>query len=465
MTDFESRLRATLVDRAKDAPPGEPLAERILTEVSAPVPVLRPRRGWRTWTMPLMAAATVAGVTVAALSLSHLGTSASPKQAPLTHNHSVSPSPLASRIQTPSATKSPTNKTHATKSTQPVGPPVNADPNGVTGFRLADLSFYRSKDGWAIGTSRCLSGSGRCTALFRMTDGAHWTSLGNSLPFTVSDTDCSDCVDHIRFATPSTGYAYGPGALFMTTDGGLNWKQQPGRGAEALETFNNNVIRLVSNHSGCPGPCSVYAETAAIGSPVWTKDSLPDTVTTFGYGAALSRALIATYALAEPSPAGGNPDPADSLYVSTDNGASWTRKPAPCASTGSQYTLAIAAGETVSAVCMTTSNHGRKIESYVATSNNEGSGFTRLRGSTFAGDLSQGLFAGDPNTELLAVGPHGLIRYSSDTKRWTRVDGVTGRPSFVGFESQTLGRVVTDGGRIVWTTKDGGQTWSPYRFA
>ena len=36
--------------------------------------------------------------------------------------------------------------------------------------------------------------------------------------------------------------------------------------------------------------------------------------------------------------------------------------------------------------------------------------------------------------------------------------------SWVGFESQTEGRAVTDGGRTIWTTHDGGQTWSPYRF-
>ena len=45
------------------------------------------------------------------------------------------------------------------------------------------------------------------------------------------------CVQHIRFATDQIGYAFGPHALLMTTDGGLDWTPQSG-GADALETLN-----------------------------------------------------------------------------------------------------------------------------------------------------------------------------------------------------------------------------------
>ncbi len=36
--------------------------------------------------------------------------------------------------------------------------------------------------------------------------------------------------------------------------------------------------------------------------------------------------------------------------------------------------------------------------------------------------------------------------------------------SFLGFESPSVGRAVTDGGRTIWTTFDGGKTWSPFHF-
>ena len=49
-------------------------------------------------------------------------------------------------------------------------------------------------------------------------------------------------MQHIRFANQSIGYAYGPDALYMTTDGGTNWVRQAGMGADALETLSGNVV-------------------------------------------------------------------------------------------------------------------------------------------------------------------------------------------------------------------------------
>ena len=66
--DLETRLRASLRDNARHAPPDGPLAERILAELDAPV--LRPHRSWRTWTFPLLAAAAIAAV---ALTLAGVG--------------------------------------------------------------------------------------------------------------------------------------------------------------------------------------------------------------------------------------------------------------------------------------------------------------------------------------------------------------------------------------------------------
>jgi photosystem II stability/assembly factor-like uncharacterized protein len=40
---------------------------------------------------------------------------------------------------------------------------------------------------------------------------------------------------------------------------------------------------------------------------------------------------------------------------------------------------------------------------------------------------------------------------------------VTSEVTFVGFESKQVGGAVTDN-RIIWTTRDGGTTWTAARF-
>jgi photosystem II stability/assembly factor-like uncharacterized protein len=36
--------------------------------------------------------------------------------------------------------------------------------------------------------------------------------------------------------------------------------------------------------------------------------------------------------------------------------------------------------------------------------------------------------------------------------------------SWVGFESRSLGRLVNNAGRTIWTTRDGGHTWTSFSF-
>jgi photosystem II stability/assembly factor-like uncharacterized protein len=57
------------------------------------------------------------------------------------------------------------------------------------------------------------------------------------------------------------------------------------------------------------------------------------------------------------------------------------------------------------------------------------------------------------------------MRRSTDGGRtWHRIADVTGAISWVGFESQTDGRALSADGNVIWTTHDGGVTWTPYRF-
>jgi hypothetical protein len=453
--DFERdplarQLRESLARHAAEAPRGDLLAERIVHAADQQSAAARGGRGrrWRTWALPAVAAAAVGGVVLAVMSIEnyHPTPSAPPASSP-------QPSVLRSSQPAPSST-APTPST--------TGPAPSNVP-ALTGVRILDLTFVGEDTGWALASADCLTGAGRCTALLRTTDGLRWDSMGAGIAFNVPGVSAgcaTKCVTNIRFANTDVGYAFGPNAFFMTTDGGSSWQQRPG-GALQVETLNQNVIRVTANPaSGCPGPCNVRIETAPIGSPTWTPARMPDA----GLGLAgvqLSRGGHDAYLLLTRNPAGGAGSATSTLLASTDNGATWRSLGEPCPQAGQEVdSTAVAAGggDRVSVLCMTRQAPNRYT---VATSSDAGLRFTPRPGRVPAA-IAPGLLTGDPDTVLVAAGS-GLARSVDGGRSWRTVPDVTGRVTFVGFESGRVGRAVTDDG-VIWTTHDAGKTWTAVRF-
>jgi photosystem II stability/assembly factor-like uncharacterized protein len=54
-----------------------------------------------------------------------------------------------------------------------------------------------------------------------------------------------------------------------------------------------------------------------------------------------------------------------------------------------------------------------------------------------------------------------MARSTDGGLTWQKVTDVTGRISWVGFESQQVGRALSADGTTIWTTRDGGATWRP----
>lgn len=218
--------------------------------------------------------------------------------------------------------------------TEPVpksSPPSTATVPGLRNVRILDASFVGSGEGWLLARADCLTGSGNCTALLHTTDrGQHWTPAAPPPANVDGVHDCSSpCIAHIAFATATIGYAYGTDALFLTTDGGLRWTRQPG-GADTLQTRDGRVIRLLSAHGGCPGPCGLRAQISSVGSSHWRPTLLPggriDAGTVSLQWTSGGRAFLET-----------SQGQAGSLYfvnfyLSTDSGRHWTRRLDPCRS-------------------------------------------------------------------------------------------------------------------------------------
>lgn len=445
-------LRASLTEHARRAPTADVLAERIIASVDTRPPARDlhrdRRRGWSTWTLPLVAAGSVAAVVGAAIGLAHDNPHAD--KAPPAASISVSPS-----VTHPASTPAPNPSPTTTPSTTPV------DTSTLHHVQILDLTFAGADDGWALASADCVNGPGRCTALLRTTNGEVWKSMPGAAFNVDGVNDCADpCVNHIRFATDEIGYAYGSDALWMTTDGGLHWAQQGG-GAEYLETLDNNVIRVVSDGSGCPGPCNVRVETAAIGATTWTPASLGRAARAPVYGLSFARGGSDAYLLFTGHVTGGADVATSTLYRSTDGGRTWKKRNEPCAQSSQEIDgVAVAAGggDRVSVLCATRQAPRRW---FVATSADGGVSFTGQQGAIPA--ATAGVLAGDPTTVLVAGGI-GLSRSTDGGSSWVPVPGVTGEVAFVGFESDRVGRVVTGGGRTIWTTRDAGETWTKVNF-
>jgi photosystem II stability/assembly factor-like uncharacterized protein len=266
---------------------------------------------------------------------------------------------------------------------------------------------------------------------------------------------CADpCVASIRFATDQIGYAFGPDALFMTADGGRSWQRQPG-GALFLETLDNNVIRITSSGTGCPGPCGVQAETAAIGSSAWTLARFPAGAAPTADSLRFARGGSDAYLLFLGHTAGGGSRARSTLYRSSDDGRDWVAAGEPCPQSAQEVDSAAIAAAPDGRVSVLCTNRTAPNRQFVATSTDHGASFAGR------GTLPQRAdqLTGDPTTVLIAAGG-SLLRSADGGRSWARLIQPTGPVSFLGFESARVGRAVTDGGRTIWTTSDAGESWT-----
>lgn len=424
--DLESRVRATLVEHARQAPPGAPLADRILAELD--VPVLRPRHGWRTRTFPLLAAAAIAAVALAVVGVGDLRFGAAPER-----SGRAATRPAPSPHRRPQLSATPT--VHALPL---VAAPVRGVA-GLRGFRATDATYYGEQDAWALGSARCSARSSRtCAALAATTDGGRsWHREALPAGVTAPGSTCGPgCVQGIRFANDRTGYLFGPQAFWTTSDG-TTWTRQAG-GAVALETLDGTVIRVDRTDETCRGRCAYRVSFAPVGAATWTPAAGLPPLT--GDTVQLVRARSTAYLLVRDGTAGR-------LFHSGSGGAGWTPVPG-CAGLRS---VALGRGS-LDLVC---GNH------LLVGAGTPAAHRVELPGGGSGVQVS----AAGPST-LLAAGDM-LYRSTDSGVSWQLAlphpaDPVLGPP---GFQTEKLGRWLTDGGRSIWTTVDGGRTWSGLAFS
>ncbi|MGI8667115.1 MAG: hypothetical protein ACR2N4_13975, partial [Jatrophihabitans sp.] len=270
------------------------------------------------------------------------------------------------------------------------------------------------------------------------------------------------CIGSLRFANALDGYAFGPSALFVTTDGGRHWQRGTG-GAYGLEIANGSVLRVTA---GCLPGCPFTLQRATIGSNSWTPVALPPGGQV--YGAQLARSGHRVSLLTTGHIAGGAQNATSTLFTSTDDGASWTARGEPCPQTGAEYdsvAVTVTPDGSITLACRARTAGGSQ---FTLTSADGGSHFSASAGLG-APDAS---VVGAASASILFAEANGLYRSTDAGKHWQRVSGnAPAGASFIGFETAQVGRVldgIGPGGvgstATVWTTTDAGRSWTSHTF-
>jgi photosystem II stability/assembly factor-like uncharacterized protein len=353
---------------------------------------------------------------------------------------------------------------------------MNASPPSTipSGFHAQSLSWVSATHGWMIGSGPC--GQTTCTTVVRTTDGGGtWKKIGTlSAPLTLEE---ATGVTEVRFADDLHGWAFEP-TLWATSDGGATWQRQapPGNGRLVLALAGDSdaayaVVSRCRLNRLCKFPATLWRTTPGQGS--WTQVSLtlPD-LSAFNTVVLAVHGVVAY--LAVPSfllHAGASADP-DVLDVTAD-GKQWSTRPDPCdPGNGETLTSVAPISDTkVALLCQGNIGFG-KAEKRVLRSNDTGQTTSPAGTMPLYGIVTQLAAASNGTLAAASFSIGSWIYRNAGGETWTTQvdlgDGGMGWNDIV-FTTNQIGFVIHGpasccgghGPGELWTTADGGVTWSP----
>ena len=404
------------------------------------------------------------------------------------------PNVPASGPAAPLTTGSPPASQPASGTSQP-GPSAStpafaASSPVASGFQPTSITMVGPTHGAVLGHAAC--GSQECAVLAGTADyGQTWSGL---TPPPAGPPSDGRGVSQVRFLDNSDGWAYGP-QLFQTSDGGLTWSpplNTAGQSVVDLETADQRAFalfaRCVPGTTGQAASClSFTLYSAPVGSSNWLPVQVPaaDRVMNPAGGGTGSASLVLASGPAGQTGAGAGYvlTPSGTVLTGPLTGGPWHRAgriPAGCAvgqaqpGSGQPSGALLASGSTAGAgvpqlvlSCQAPPASPASVQpKAIYTSADDGATWIHAGSAPPAG-AATALAASSDGLVMLAS--TAGIDYSADSgEHWTSATIAGGVPdggfSYVGMTSSTQGvavPAVASAGEI-FTTTDGGHTWSPH---
>lgn len=331
------------------------------------------------------------------------------------------------------------------------------------GFKANSITWTSAQRGWVLGAGPCRTGSTRtCTEVAATTDGGRqWDKVG-TVGARIAPSGESG-VTEIRFATRTTGWAFGPD-LYRTTDGGEKWSSEriPGGGKQilALAAGSQDVYAVVSPcaaGSSCAKPLTLWR--APVTTTAWRKSNLDLPA---NYTASLAAKGRSVYVIDPLLDLGKT----DRFFAST-NGTRFSTRPSPCPNKqDSGLVQAVPTTAThVDLLCVGDPGFSKAVKT-VYRSTNTGRTDTSA-GTTGLYGISSELGASRSGNLAVASASDGAFLYVNDTgkRAWSQAiaDSGTGWND-LGYVSDTEAWVVygpanTDGPGQLLVTTDAGRQW------
>lgn len=329
-------------------------------------------------------------------------------------------------------------------------------------FWLKSVFFSDPQHGWALGSF--FTPRGHVLTLHRTVDGGrHWSRIRPPQDARLAGPPYAHLwrpphphplgVHDVRFATPRTGWVFGP-SLFATTNAGSTWRVlHPGGYVWQLRPSHHGVVAVLRVCRGSGHGCHLSIRSSTNGGRAWV------TLVRFpafeGGQAALERSGRALWALSytrsdEWSHSQGL------LIRSTDGGQTWSRQQSPCHAYAERQVLSAASPRTLWLECETEPGAGSALKRrFISTD----AGASWRLVDEYGGGAVTVVAALSPTVAWEVCWYCGLMRTTTAGRRWKSVLSMEDGTGWVDlrFLDSTFGWAAYRGTILV--TSDGGSTW------